>query len=366
MSEAVVSLVTPEHLAGLPRFDAKSAMAAAKRLLEFHGMIGNGDSRHDAGWTAMFARQLEYRYTQTFDAIYPKFKARQLIPVDNQVPTGAEFFTYRQFNTAGSLGQIVHNYADDAPQADIMGEEFAQRIVSVTSAYSYSIQDMRAAAMAGVPLEAKKAENAREMIERKLEDLAALGSLAVKQPNGTAFYGLLNAPGVAATIQVSTGTWAAQYAADTSQDKTTSKAAIANDINAMRQTVFNATKGEAGDIGTMTLIVSTPVYSFLATTARSILYDNTGSSLLTWLKDACGLVSIEFWNRVDTAGAGGHGRMMLYPKDPRVVSLIISQEFEQFAPQPRNLGFLVNCHFRTGAVEVRYPLHLTYMDGPSP
>jgi hypothetical protein len=365
---AIVTLENP--FVGRARFDAKKCKRYAEKLLDAQGLVPElADGRLDATWsgTGMFARQLEYIYTETFDLEWPAFKARKLVPVDNRVPSGAEFFTYRSYAKSGSLAEVTHTYTDDAPQGDVYATEWPQRIVSLRSAYGYSIQDMRAAAYSGVPLEAKKAETAREMIERKIEDLAAFGEKKITQPLGGQMYGLFNAPSVNGTDQVSSGTWQAQWEADSSEGKSTSIEAMKGDIAAMIQTIINQTKAEAGAPGTLSVVWPTPVYSFLATTTRNTEFDATGQTLLEYFGKVFQFASQDVWNRADKAASSGTaGRIMLYEKNPRVLSLIISQEFEQFAPQIRNMGFVIDCHARCGGVEVRYPLRMTYMDGPSP
>ena len=373
MSDLSVTQTNP--YAGVPKLDTRMLGRHAARLLDQFGLLRGDGSREDAGFTATFARELEYRYTELFNFEYPQFKARSLVPVDNRVPSGADYFTYRSYDKVGNLARVVHNYSDDSPTADVKGHEFPQRIFSLSSSYQYSIQDMRASAMAGVPLEALKAENAREMIERKLEDLAAFGTTEVNvNAYGAATqaaYGLLNAPNVNATTQVSSGTWQAQYLADTSTGRTTSIGAIQSDIAAMRGTIYTQTKGDHGNAGQCDLVVPTSVFVFLDSTPRSIQYDGTGQTLKEYLEKACGLKSIVQWNRSDGYANGvtgspiEYGQVTMYEKDPRCLSLIMSQEFEQFAPQPRNMSFVINCHARTGSVEVRYPLWMTKMTGVS-
>jgi hypothetical protein len=113
------------------------------------------------------------------------------------------------------------------------------------------------------------------------------------------------------------------------------------------------------------LVLPSSCYVALATTPRAPGF--TDDSLLDYVLEVSPwLKSIEYWPFLDTAGASVNsvtGRIMCYQKDPQVLGLIISQEFEQFAPQPRNMSFIVPCHMRTGAVEVRYPIAVAYMDG---
>lgn len=343
---------------GMLKFDSRSLPRATQRILE------TIQGRSDANETALFARQLEYVYTQTYDIEYPELKARMLVPVDTRVPSGADSFTYSQFNKQGRA-TIVHNYAEDFAGADIIGKQFKQAIVSLGDSYQYTIQDMRAAAMAGLPLEARKAEAARFAIEQKLESLTAFGDA------NTGLVGVTNAAGINVVSKVSlnnAGTTASTWAqlitdALAKGNITAASQEIVKDVLAMWRQIHNATKGtHAGD----TLVLTTDTWSVLASTPRAPGFTN--DTILDYIKQVVpGLKNIEFWPRLDGAAPAAvnsvFGRVLLYEKNPRVLSLIISQEFEQFAPQPRNMAFIVPCHMRTGAVEVRYPLAVSVMDG---
>jgi len=328
------------------RFDLKECITP-EDLRRMTGM------RFDANDTAFFARQLEEIYTQTYDIEYPELKGRKLIPVDTRVNPGANSFTYRQFDKKGQAN-IVHNYADDFPNAEVVGVEWTQNVVSLGNSYQYSIQDMRAAAMAGIQLEAMKANAARELMERKLDTLSAIGDSA------TGLVGLTNAPNIS-SVTVSTGASSGQTAWCSTAGVGTGKtvAEILLDINNMQAKIFNATLGiHTPD----TLVLPTSCYGFLATTARSTTF--TEDSMLQYiLKQSPWIKNIEFWTQLNTAGASSKGRVMLYKRDPKILQLIIPQEFEQLPPQPRNMAWVIPCHMRTGAVEVRYPLAVAYMDG---
>jgi len=349
-------------MAGFMKFDSKDLPGAIGRILE------TIQGRQDAQETAIFARQLEYIYTQTYDILYPDLKARTLIPVDTRVPTGADSFTYTQFDKLGEA-KIVHNYSQDFPDASIVGKQFKQGIVSLGDSYQYTIQDMRAAAMAGLPLEARKAATARWVMEKKLELLAAQGDSA------TNLYGLANAPNIQQTTKVSqnnagstSATWASLISDALGKGNITAVAQeIAKDVLQMGKDIFTNTKGvHYGD----TLVLSTPMYGVLASTPMAPQFGQSVTLLDYLLELDPWLKTVEFWPYLDTVanlaptpGTSGHGLAMRYQKDPTVLALIISQEFEQFAPQPRNMSFIVPCHMRTGAVEVRYPKAVTCMTG---
>jgi hypothetical protein len=368
MSDLIVS---PNDLSSdLMRFDSRDlpeqmehvceqilGRAAAKRFLSMRNDAWNTDSIvTNTNMSAFMARQLEYIYTQTYDIKRPEFKARKLIPVDTRVPSGAETYTYRQFEETG-YAAVGHNYSGELPDSDVKASETPAKLVSILGSYHYSIQDMRAAAFAGVPLDAKKAASVRRAFERKLEILAAVGTSGMTAQD-VGITGLTNAPGIVATTQKSTGTWIAQLATSIAAGV----AAVITDINALTANVFAATGGVWGEPGTLSLLLPIDEYNALNTTPSHLTYND--SNLLETVLKVCKLKDIDYWNPLGSAGSGSKGRIMVYPRDPEILGLIISQEFEQFAPQPKSLAFQVPCHMRTGAVEVRYPLAISYMDGP--
>lgn len=346
--------------AGMPKFDSKHLPFVIERGFEV--MTGE---RLDANETAIFARQLEHILSETYETVYPEHKARLLIPVDTRVPSGAETFTYRMFDKVGEAA-IINSYADDFPNADIIGEETPQRIVSLGTSFQYNIQDLRGAAMAGVALEAEKAKAARFVMENKLETLAAGGD------TNTGLVGLANATGIQTVTKVSqnnagatTSTWEALITdALAKGDLTKAVQEILKDINAMQRAIFDATEGTSTPD---TLVLTTKCYSLLNSTQRAPGF--TDDTILQYiLKTSPWLKSIDFWSRLNglaplAGGGANRGLNMMYQKNPRVLGLIISQDFEQFAPQPRNMAFVVPCHLRTGAVEVRYPKAVARMVG---
>jgi hypothetical protein len=332
------------------------------------GFLGMTGQRLDADNTGLFARQLEFIYSETYDIEYPENKARTFFPVDNRVPAAAESYTYRTFDRKGSA-RLVNNFATDFPTVEMVGYETTQKVKSLGDSYIYSIQEMRAAAMAGVPLDAMKARAARDVMEYELERIAWTGD------SNSGLYGVLSAPGVmgsgvavtdqngtsqaAASVLTSTGDWGTLNAMSGLVPLD-----IINDVTKMSKAIFDATKGiHRGD----TLVLDTASYSKLANAPRAAGFTN--DTVLQYVLSASPwLKTIDFSPRLDNAsglvgGTLGKPRIVMFERNPRVVGLIIPQEFEQLAPQPRNMAFVVNCHMRFGGAEVRYPKAVATMDG---
>ena len=313
------------------RFDAWS-----RRIADATGLF----DREDANETAIFARQLEYVYTKTYDVKYPEFKARLFIPVDTSVPTGAETYTYRQFDEMG-MAKLISNYASDLPNVTILGKEFTGTCKSLGTSYSYSIQDVRRASMAGLPLETSLARVARRVTEAKIDSLAAFGD------TNAALGGFLNAANVP-LITPTTGTWSSATADQ-----------IIADLDKLVNSIVTVSNGiHIPD----TLLLPITQFLRLNNLQRSAASDKT---VLQWyLENNPFIKNIDQWYLLDLADAQGDGpRAVCYKRDPEVLGLVISQEFEQFPPQMMSLAFTVPCHSRVGGVKVTYPLAIAYMDG---
>lgn len=304
--------------------------------------------REDVGETAAFARAIEHIYAQSYDVVYPQYKARSLIPLNTAVPAGADQHTWRQFDRKGA-SKIVHDFAHDFPMVEVTGDEFRLPIVSLGISYGYSIQDVRAAALYNLPLEAKKALAARMALEAQVDRLAAFGDAS------STMTGLANGPNILVT-----GTASTQHDWTLVGSSTlTTVANILSDLNLGRQKVFIASMG-AFEPDTLLLpsaqymALGKPAISdtgvFMAMTIREFILETCD-----WLKD------IQYWPQLDTK-QGGHNRNVLYKRDPMVAELVIPQDFEQMPPELEVMRFKVACHMRYGGVKVTYPYAITYCD----
>lgn len=309
--------------------------------------------RSDANETAMFARSLLQVKTQTYDIVYPDLKARTLFPVDTSINTGAKTYAYRQFDKFGRP-KPVNDYAKDFPNIGINGQEFILPIKSFGASYQYSYQDLRAAAFAQTPLEAMQASAVRESMERQFEEVCAYGNADLNFDGFASAPANLNIPETTSTgIDWSTGT----------------VANILLDVDKMSKKIFDQTKGKfKGNV----LLLGTVEYSAAATRRVAEAYASNVSILQYILAASPWLTDIVHWPMLDNADggtctefagpSGGASRKMMYQRDPLVVSSVIPQEFEQFAPQQENMAFVVPCHARFAGVRVTYPLACTFMD----
>ena len=295
--------------------------------------------RADAGEAGMLELQLEQMRARVYEVQYTELKARKFLPVATDIDTGAETFSYEQTDEVGEA-KIITNYSDDLPSASSKTEKITHHIVSLGDSFEYSIQDLRRAAFSGVPLDARKAKAARNAYERGLDNLAAVGSAAHNIGGFVAATGVEISAAIGAVWSGLTGT---QVLADLNK--------LVNDfITNNKETIMPDT-------------LLLPTSQYLKMTQTQMDTANSRTVMEAFKASNPSVNMVEPWNVFDAAGDSGKDRAVLYRRDPEIVELVIPQEFEVFAPEPRNLAFVVNCHGRTAGTCIYRPLGIRYMDG---
>lgn len=296
-------------------------------------------SHLDAAESAFFARELEYVYAKTYDIKYPQLKARQFVPVSNEANPGARSVTYEQYDRVGRA-KITAPGAVDAPRVDVFGKEFNRPVRLVTDSYGYHILEIREAAMAGKPLQTRKANAARRAIEEILDEVAALGS-----PEHGIATGFLNNADV--SLETKTGAVWASASADT----------IIADVAKMYSKIDTVSKGvETAN----TLILPDAAWTVIATKPRATTSDTTVLEFL--LRSFPMLTAVEKWYRCNDAGAASKTRAVLYNRSPEYLSQEIPSEFEQLPVFQRGQNFEIECMATTAGTAFYYPLSACYMD----
>lgn len=297
----------------------------------------------DASESAFFSRQLEYVEKEIYETRYPELNGRDLVPVKTDIPSGAETYTYYEWDQRG-VAKIISDYANDLPRADVLGKQTTSYIKSLGASYGYSLQEIRAAQMAGVSLDSLKGDAARRAIEEGIDTLIQKGSSAHN------LLGLLNQPNAITYVTPNGVSGFPQWSKKTSDE-------ILADMNGIANAIYTTTKGiERGD----TIILPNAQYGLIASQPRSSLSDTT--ILEFFLKSNPWIKAVVPWYACTGAGAASSDRMVCYRRDKRALEVLIPQEFETRPPQEKGLAFEVPCHARCGGVVVRLPLSMAYAD----
>lgn len=297
----------------------------------------------DAAANAFIERQLEAVEAEVYRQPYPEYKARLLIPVTHRVPAGAETVVYRTMDRVG-VAQRIRSYSDNVPNADVSTKEDRSPVHGYGLGYGYSTQEVRAAQMAGMPLDSEKAYAAREGFEAAVENIAALG-------NGEGLVGLLNIPNANVYTVPADGTGSsALWSAKTGD-------LILRDLNGLMLKSIQLTNGiERAN----TVVLPEDRYQVIATTRLSQYSDTT---ILDFFLARNPGVMVAPWDKTKTAGAGGTARMVAYQRNPSKLRLEIPLEFLFHPAQEKGLGFQVPGEGRIAGVICSRPMAVTYGDG---
>ena len=301
--------------------------------------------RLDADLGVFFSRQLEHVKARTYDIKYAELNALRCIPVSTEAGPGAESITYEQYDQVG-VAKIIESYASDLPRADIKGQEFTGRVRSLGNAYGYSIQDIRAAQMAGKPLETRRASAARRANDEAVNRIAWGGDADHN------LQGFLSNPNIpVASVPAAGAGSATTFASKTPDQIIRDMNACANDI------VTNTFNVERPD----TLLMPIAQYSFIASTPRSSTSDTT--ILEFFLRSNPYINRVEPVHELTGVGTAGADIMLAYRQSDEVLTLEIPQPFEQLPVQEIGLEFQVPCHSRIGGVNIYYPLAINIREG---
>lgn len=298
----------------------------------------------DADESIYFSNELEHVKAKTYDVVYPELKARMVIPVSFEAHPGAETISYQQFDAVG-VAKIIANYATDLPRVDLLGKKFTANVRSLGDSYGYSVQDIRAARMAGKSLETRKANAAKRAI-MALEDL-----IAAQGDSDHGLVGFVNHPNITDVAIPADGTGSSALWSAKTPDL------ILRDVNLLVSEVHDATQGAESP---NTLILPHKQYTDIKTRRLT----DTSMTIHDFLLNSSEYITeIMPWHRLKAAGAGSTDQMMVYDKNPDKITMEVPQDFEQFPVQERGLEYVVPCHARFGGVILYYPLSCAKGDG---
>jgi hypothetical protein len=304
---------------------------------------------------SFLVQQTSYIEPEVYKTRYPDIQYPQLIPVDTSANEWAKSITYYSMDQVGRAAWFNHQ-AKDIPMADVTREKHETAVEMAAIGYGYTLEELGQAMMIpGLNLSADRASAARRAYEEFVDDVALRGD------TGKNLSGLLNYPGV----DISTATADGNGSSTTWDDK--SGDLVARDINAAITGMYTATLTiEIAD----TILLPIAALTSLAT-RRMSTDSGTDTTILAWLiknnvytMQTGQSLTIRGVRGLETAGAGGNGRMVVYRRDPSVLKMHIPMP-HRFLPvwQTGPMKYDVPGIFRLGGLEIRRPKAVRYVDG---
>ena len=290
-------------------------------------------------------RQLEFIRPQVFEIQYADIKYSTILPVTSEAGPGAQTFTYRIMDSTGEF-RLLADAASDLPRADISQVEKSINIRSFGGSFGYTVQELRAAQMANIALEQRRATAVRRAYEEKVESVALFGESTV---NLAGFFNNSAVDIVAADKWFTTASVTAQEMNEL--------------LNYGVSAIINGSKmKEQPD----TILLGYEDYNKVSTTRNS---DSSDVTVLEYfLRTNPYIRNVEPINQLTKGNNGGKlntSRMVVYKRDPEKVQLHIPQPLELFPAQQRGLEFIVPAHARVGGVALYYPKSVIYVQASS-
>ena len=297
--------------------------------------------RLDANEGIFFARQLEAIKSRAYDVKRPKLSALEVMPVSTETPEGASTITYRQYDSVGAA-QIIANYANDLPRADVTGKEFTSPVRGIGISYGYNLQEIRASQMTGTPLSEKKMRAAMRSHEELINRLAWFGDTEHGLP------GFLTNPNIPAYTVTADGTGSSKLWVNKTADQ------IIRDVNG----IINQVRTQSKDIHRAnTVIMPLEQFAYISSAPRSSTTDTT---ILAFLQ--ANNPGVTFRAVLELDGVGGLDKLVAGEFSVDNMQLEIPMAFRQYSPQQKGLEFEIPCESRFGGVIIEYPLALAIGD----
>ena len=287
-------------------------------------------------------RQLEHIRPQVFETVYADIKYPSILPVTAEAGNAAQTFTYRIMDSTGDF-KLIADAADDLPRADVSQTEKSIVIRSFGGSFGYTVQELRAAQMANIALEQRRAAAVRRAYEEKVEEVAMFGETAAN------LAGFFNN----STVDV---LQAVKWVTDSGTTAQEMLELLEYGVTAM----VNATQmKEQPD----TILM--PYEDFRVASTRRNSDSSDVTVLEYFLRTNPFINNIEPILQLDKDKSSlSTNRMVVYKRDPQKVQLHIPQPLELFPPQQRGLEFIVPAHARVGGVSLYYPKSVIYIDAP--
>lgn len=281
------------------------------------------------------------------EVLYLNFRLDKFVPINNAIAEGANSYAYRVKNQYGEAN-FIDSYGKNAQSADVSYELLSSVILQGGIDAMWSLQELRSANYAGIPLQTDTIDAATRACMNHIEKVGLVGDAS------KGFEGLTN------NSDIPTET----------ADTTLANASDAADyINAYINQVIVDTNTIASNRITNGLTVYLPVtqFNFLATKKYSDVADKSVMDYLktfnAWTAQTGNPIKFESVIEFAGAGAGGADRMLIgfneksvmemgNPIMPRVINLINEVRY-----------FKAPLEYSISQLNVKRPGACLYVDG---
>lgn len=322
--------------------------------------MNNNQLKLDANQGFWLAEQLNQIEAEITRQKYPELWAKVLMPVDTSGGMGLETWSYLQFTGTG-MADWYANYADNIPTVGIGAAQYFSPIKAIATAYEWSVLDVQAAIQSRQPLNSELALLARQVIEKKLDDVAWLGGGSNGVP------GLLTNPNITRAVVADGATSSKSYWEGATAALSKTAWEIYKDMYAAIKSVHDNTNYTAR---ADELWIAEGPHGYAANTP---MFSNGGDlTVLEYFKRNNPGVTVRAVNKLDSigttvAGAAGTGDttnvMIALRNSPQVYKTKITMGFTPQQQEYANMKYKIPCLAKTGGTVVKLPLEISMYGG---
>lgn len=325
---------------------------AAVQVFEMHldSLSRSTVARTDADLLPIFARELEYVFSNVVEQPYPELRAAngELFGLNMSIPEGASSWIQYLMGQTG-VAKFVAALGTDRPLASLEGARITRDLQPCSLDYGYTYHELQAAArMPGMRLESSLASAARRGHMQLFNDTLLWGAPAI------GIVGFVNHPNITQSLAADNGSGSTYWV-----DKTPDE--IIADVNALLNTQSVLTKG----IYRPNRLLLPEAEMLLIATTKLGVGDGT-LTILDFLKKAHPGVSFEILLELDASFSGGNlgeSCAVAYVDRSDVIEGVASMLFRQFSVQQNGLRFVVPCESKLGGVKLNAPISVSRLNG---
>lgn len=309
--------------------------------------------RLDADDGLVFARQLEEIDPRRFEVIKKPLDVwKRLLPIKTFTP-GIDRITYRvrDFKSKAELNSSAN--ITEMALADVTAEEASNRVYAWNLGYAYTNQELRKAAVAGVPLQTDKIMSVEIGYRERIQETMFTGNSQI------GLEGVFNHTGVTNT-EVAAGAVATNITWTTATTKT--PAEIVADITGMTAEIFLDTRGKYGQ-SNMVIALPLTQFRYLGDTRMESGTDTTIMQFILQNNQSNGIVRFEPVFELTGIGTGATDLAIAYPMDAEVLEAQVAESIIWSPMEIKGRAFVFGSEMEFGGVAVRYPVAMTQRYG---
>lgn len=265
---------------------------------------------------------------------------RTLFNVKSNVPAGAETYSYDVMTRSGSA-KILAAGADDIPLVDADKRRHTVNIYSIAAAIRYSVQELRQAQMASVPIDTAKAIIARRAIAEKENRIIWHGDKDYNIP------GVVNATGIQVLAVPAGASVSTKWADKTGRE-------IVADLRKARALINRLPGHEAN-----TLVLTPAGMEALEAEYNA----NTDKTILEYVRSQNWFANIIATSDLEGQGDGNSDCFLVMDNNPAVLEVLIPMDIYRHPEEYKFPNYKVPFEERIGGAVVRYPMAIVRGDG---